>query len=282
MDDTSFLDCDYIDYVENSYVIQTKRTLLDLWSDILEVVSGAHLPNINSVFYSFALWIMKRPEFDLSLVKIDQKKNKFSCTPECLSLYVEYKELLEKTLAFVTENISSAITQSKTNPLAFTLDCDVIDSDTSTESSSRRKKGRKPKGAKYIDEDDDEDSDSNSDSTKKSKIFDNEDDEKEDKKKTKKRRSSESPDLEHKKKSSKKSKHKDVDSELQQERNIIIEEEIDGDVEIGYPAGAISPSNDKQKDPMPERHSISFMPPIFATFAAKFLSFAYFRLPCKK
>lgn len=288
MDDTSFLDCEYIDYVDNSYMIQTKRVLLDLWSDILEIISCAPLPNIGAGFYSFALWIMKRPEFDLSLVKIDQKKNKFSCSSECLSLYVEYKNLLDKTLLFVTENINSAINQSKVGPTAFVLDEDAPESDTSTD-GKKRKKGKKPKGAKYIDDDDDNSNESDdsddADPTIKPKK-DDVDDEKERRKKLKKRKSSEAPDMERKKKSSKKPKRRDSCPEKQEVKEEDKEDEkvYDEIEEVGIESSPESTpiTNVKTKDFMPERSPTSFMPSLFTTFAVKLLAFAYFRLPCKK
>lgn len=290
MDDTSFLDCDYIEYVDNAYVIQTRRVLLDFLTDILDIISGAPLPNVGAGFYSFALWIMKRPEFDLSLVKIDQKKNKFSCTSECLSLYNEYKELLERTLSLVTGNISSAIKQSRTSPQTFILDDDIPESDTSTD-GAKKKKIKKPKGAKYIDDDDDDGEESEEVIVESAKSPEDPEKDKAKKKKPKRKKSVDCTETEHKKKSSKKSKRKYSDPDPypkeKKEDKEDKEDKKEGqhDEEAGLrsvsPLRSPSPSSTRSKDFMPEKSPIAYMPPLFATFAVKFLSFAYFRLPCK-
>ena len=288
MDDTSFLDCEYIECPDNAYVIQTRRVLLDFLADILDIISGAPLPNVGAGFYSFALWIMKRPEFDLSLVKIDQKKNKFACTSECLSLYIEYKGLLERTLSFISGNIDSAIKQSRANPQAFSLDDDTLESDTSTD-GSKKKKYKMPKGAKYIDDDDDEGNEADGEEAAAQKVKSSGDPEndKAKKKKPKRKRSVDYTETEYKKKASKKSKRKYSDSDQAERRVEIDEKKEEQHGEEGgsgsvSPLRSPSPSSTRSREFIPEKSPTVFLPPLFATFSVKFLAFAYFRLPCKK
>ena len=276
MDNETFLGCGYTEYVESHYAIQTRRVLLDFWSFLLEVMRDAPLMSVGSALYSFVLWAMERPEFDLSSVKIDSKKGKFACTSEYQSLYIEYKKLLEETLAFVSGNISSAVEQSRSNSLVFILDEDSPESPQPKHLPDDRKKKKKKSHAKET---------SDNDAAvkirlRKDSISDASDKEGHRKTKSKKSVSAESdpssPRLDPEKNSSS-LKHKKLKVKIPTADKPELKPERASAMSPDY-----EPLSTQEPEAMaPEKSPSAFMPPLFASFAVKFLSLAYFRLPCK-
>ena len=106
LDDSSSLDCEYSPEAGETAIVQAKQSLLELWHHLLDCIEKVPVSEVNPIIFSVILWIMKRPEFDLTHLRWDAAHTP-TCEHHVLIMAYRYRKLLLSTLSYVVRNLNS-------------------------------------------------------------------------------------------------------------------------------------------------------------------------------
>ena len=106
LDDSSSLDCEYSPEAGETAIVQAKQSLLELWHHLLDCIEKVSVADVNPIIFSVILWIMKRPEFDLTHLRWDAAHTP-TCEHHVLIMAYRYRKLLLSTLSYVVRNLNS-------------------------------------------------------------------------------------------------------------------------------------------------------------------------------
>lgn len=105
MNDSATLDCDYSADAGDSYIVQAKQYLLDLWEHLLtHCINKSDIEEVSPIIFSVILWIMKRPEFDLTHLRWDVHRTPM-CEHHVVVMGYRYRTLLIATLDTIVKNM---------------------------------------------------------------------------------------------------------------------------------------------------------------------------------
>lgn len=105
LNDSSTLDCEYSADAGESYIVQAKQHLLDLWENLItHCINKTDIEEVSPIIFSVILWIMKRPEFDLTHLRWDVHRTPM-CEHHVIVMGYRYRTLLITTLSLITKNM---------------------------------------------------------------------------------------------------------------------------------------------------------------------------------
>ena len=105
MDESSTLDCEYSGDAGDAYIAQARQQLLDLWENLIRCcIDKVSINEVSPIVFSVILWVMKRPEFDLTHLRWDVHRTPM-CEHHVVLMEHRYRLLLIDTLELVVKNL---------------------------------------------------------------------------------------------------------------------------------------------------------------------------------